>query len=319
MSSVLSIRVFLACMTAGVAALRRTPTLGVALGCSLLAPSAPAAQSPASPSAAQTAAAQGPIAPETLRVTSDSLRLRALLWRPRGRGPFAAVLFNHGSHTSAEQIAADAPATLGSLFARHGYVFLFLFRQGTGLSAGQGTLDGDLMAQAQASQGPDGRNRVQLELLEGAEMHEALAALVMLRSRPDVDPGRIAVVGHSFGGSLTLVLAAHDTGVRAAVVFGAAAASWDRSPPLRSRLLQAVDQTTAPVLFIHACNDYTTASGQQLSDEMQRRGKPHALKIYPPTGSTPAEGHDLIYSSVTRWEKDVFEFLEARLAQRTPR
>jgi poly(3-hydroxybutyrate) depolymerase len=35
--------------------------------------------------------------PDTVVVQSGELKLRALLWRPRGRWPFPAVLFNHGS------------------------------------------------------------------------------------------------------------------------------------------------------------------------------------------------------------------------------
>jgi hypothetical protein len=64
----------------------------------------------------------------------------------------------------------EEPSAIGPLFARHGYVFLFLFRQGMGLSRGQGTADGDLMARAAAAEGVAGRNRVQLELLEGEEL-----------------------------------------------------------------------------------------------------------------------------------------------------
>ena len=35
--------------------------------------------------------------PDTVLVQSGALTLRGLLWRPSGRGPFPAVLFNHGS------------------------------------------------------------------------------------------------------------------------------------------------------------------------------------------------------------------------------
>ena len=55
---------------------------------------------------------------------------------------------------------------LGPLFARHGYVFLFLFRRGAGLSAGEGTNSFDRMRQASAENGQEGRNRMLLELLE---------------------------------------------------------------------------------------------------------------------------------------------------------
>jgi len=207
----------------------------------------------------------------------------------------------------------NEPGVLGPVFARHGFVFLFLFRQGIGLSLGQGTADGDLMARALAAEGIGGRNRVQLQLLENEEFDEALAGLALLRSLPEVDVHRVAVVGHSFGGSITLLVAARDTAVRAAVVFGAAAASWSQSPTLRARLLAAVGRTRAPVLFIHAANDYSLAPGKALASEMQRLRKPHGLKLYSAIGRESRDGHNLVYRSVSTWERDVFGFLAAHL------
>jgi dienelactone hydrolase len=210
-------------------------------------------------------------------------------------------------------MSAEEPGVLGPVFVRHGFVFLFLFRQGVGLSLGQGIADGDLMARALAAEGIGGRNRVQLELLENEELYEADAGLALLRSLPEVDVHRVAVVGHSFGGSLTLLVAARDTAVRAAVVFGAAAASWGQSPVLRARLLAAVGRTRASVLFIHAANDYSIAPGKALASEMQRLQKPHRLQLYSAIGRDSRDGHNLVYRSVSTWESDVFGFLAAHL------
>jgi dienelactone hydrolase len=204
----------------------------------------------------------------------------------------------------------DEPAALGTVFARHGYVFLFLCRQGIGLSAGQGTADLDQMTRALAAEGQEGRNRVQLQLLEGEELNEARAGLSRLRAMREVDPTRLAVAGHSFGGSLTLFLAGQDPQLRAAVVFGGAAGSWDQSPALRERLLDAVRRTRAPVFFIHAANDYSTTPGEALAAEMKRLQKPHRLKIYPAFGRNSREGHNVHYRSVQTWESDVFGFLD---------
>jgi carboxymethylenebutenolidase len=262
---------------------------------------------------AGSAVGQGSGMPDTVTIASGTLRLRALLWRPAATGPFPAILFNHGSYANRDSLLMNEAAVLGPLFARHGYVFLLLFRRGVGLSADQGTSGGELMEQGLATKGQEERNRVQLELLEGEELQEATAAVAFLRTRPEVDWNRLALVGHSFGGSLSLFLAARDTTIRAAVVFGAAAASWPQSPELRGRLLAAVGGVTVPILFVHAANDYSITPGQALAAQRQKMGKPYGLKIYATSGRTPRDGHNLVYRHPATWEGDVFRFLERAL------
>src|SRR5512139_3753479 len=77
--------------------------------------------------------------PEIIMVRSGSLQLRALLWRPKGKGPFPGVLFNHGRGLTPRTEGRVARIKeLGHVFARHGYIFMALFRRGEDLSAGQG-------------------------------------------------------------------------------------------------------------------------------------------------------------------------------------
>jgi dienelactone hydrolase len=255
-------------------------------------------------------------APDTVMVRSGDLRLTALVWHPEGPGPFPGVLFNHGSWPThprsgrpAREILAQASA-LGPVFARHGYVFLFLFRRGTGLSGDQGISTADQLDREAAANGQAARNRLQMRLLETDELHDALAGLVFLRTLPRVDARRIAVVGHSFGGSLTLLLAERDSSLSAAIDFGGAAGSWESSPSLRARLLTVVAETTVPIFFIHAANDYSVAPGNALAAEMARRGKPFRLKVYPAFGTTASDGHNIVDLSVATWEHDVFAFLD---------
>jgi carboxymethylenebutenolidase len=246
---------------------------------------------------------------DTVVVRSGALRLHALLWRPGGRGPFPAILFNHGSGNTPERQFAQA-AAIGPVFARHGYVVLFVFRRGSGLSADQGTSAADLMDRELAEHGQEARNRLQLKLLEADQLSDALAGLTFLRALPEVDTRRVGVAGHSFGGSLTLLVAERDTAIRAAVAFSGSAGSWEHSPELRARLLAAAGRATAPIFFIQAANDYSIAPAESLSAEMARLGKPHRMKIYPPVGRTAAEGHEFVYRSVDAWESDVFSFLD---------
>ena len=204
--------------------------------------------------------------PETVVVQSGALKLHGLLWWPAGGGPFPAVLFNHGSGSNPEP---RLPGALGPVFARHGYAFLWLFRRGAGLSSDQGADSGTLMARALAEKGQEGRNEVQLQLQE-IELRDVMAGLAFLRAHPGVDGGRVAIAGHSFGGQLTLLAAEQDTGLRAAVTFGAAAGSWDKSPELRERLLVAVRKIQIPIFLTHAANDFSLAFYDLDADPDQR-------------------------------------------------
>jgi len=58
---------------------------------------------------AQAVVAQSGPGPESVVVHSGSATLRALLWRPSGRGPFPAVLLNHGSGRTQEQLNRLGP------------------------------------------------------------------------------------------------------------------------------------------------------------------------------------------------------------------
>jgi carboxymethylenebutenolidase len=102
------------------------------------------------------------LAPETVEISSGALHLKAYLWKPSGPGPFPAVLFNHGrsdtpqQHTRTLTITAAAQI-LGPVFVKHGYVFLFPFRRGEGLSADQGAFIGDLRQREEIAKGEEAR------------------------------------------------------------------------------------------------------------------------------------------------------------------
>jgi dienelactone hydrolase len=54
-----------------------------------------------------------------------------------------------------------------------------------------------------------------------AEVARLRSGLDVLAARPDVDPSRLGVVGHDFGGMLAAVAAAHETRIRALVLVAA--------------------------------------------------------------------------------------------------
>ena len=260
------------------------------------------------------------IAQETVVVQSGKLRLKAFLWKPAGPGPFPAVLFCHGSggadagHTAGLPIT-EAAEKLAPLFLKHGYAFMYLFRRGQGFSADQSPFMQNILQHEETAKGKEARQHLQFVLATTDHLDDVMAGLSLLEATPVIDPKRIAIAGHSFGGQLTLLAAERDNSLRAAVAFATAANSWERSSELRKRLLTAVNKATAPIMLIHAANDYSTAPGYALAGELERLHKPHLLKVYPPVGGTSDDGHNFLYLATPRWEDDVFKFLDEHVKQ----
>jgi pimeloyl-ACP methyl ester carboxylesterase len=255
--------------------------------------------------------AQDTTVPDTVSIKSGKLILKGLLWRPAGYAPFPAIIFSHGGYETSDTTynVIQNASLLGRLFARNGYIFLVVFRRGTGLSKGQGKNAADLMAEALKQKGQEGRNKIQLQQLKTDQLQDMISGLTLLKNRKDVDKKRIAVVGHSFGGSLALLLAEHEIYLKAAVVFSAAGFSWERSPELREYLSTEVQHIKGTVMFVHARNDYSLKPGYALDSIMRRNNKPCLLKIYPAFGTSERDGHNLVFLNTDIWESDVLNFL----------
>jgi carboxymethylenebutenolidase len=253
--------------------------------------------------------------PQTVEFPSGTLQLKAYLWKPAGPGPFPAVLFNHGSGGNEADVTAGMQITesadiLAPFFIMHGYAFLYPFRRGHGPSADQAPFMQDALRREENEKGREARQHLQFKLLTTDQLDDVMAALAFLKKVPGVDIHRIAVAGNSFGGQLTLLAAERDSAIRAVVTFAAAAGSWESSAELRDRLFTAVRKTNAPIMLIHAENDYSTAAGRALAEELQRLHRPHSLKIYPKVGLTSDDGHNMLYENIPAWEDDVFTFLD---------
>ena len=253
--------------------------------------------------------------PQTVDFPSGKLHLKAYLWKPAGPGPFPAVLFNHGSggndadHTAGMPIT-QAACVLAPFFVKHGYVFFYPFRRGHGPSASQAPFMQDVLRREEETKGKEARQHLLFMLLTTDQLDDVMASLALLKTVPGVDAQRIAIIGHSFGGQLTLLAAERDKGIRAAATFAAAANSWEHSPELRERLLGAIRKANAAIMLTHAENDFSTAAGRALAAELERLHKPGVLKIYPAVGLTSEDGHNFLYEDIPAWESDVFEFLD---------
>jgi carboxymethylenebutenolidase len=253
-------------------------------------------------------------APQIVEVRSSELHLKGYFWKPVGPGPFPVILFNHGSgaedpqHTAGRTMA-EAASDLAPIFLKHGYAFLYVCRRGQGLSADQGPFVQDLLKQAETKE-PEARKQLHYQLITSSQLDDALAGLTFLKAAPGVDTKRVAILGHSFGGMLTLLSGDHDSTIRAEVAFAAGANSWRTSPELQQCTLAAVRKTEAPIMLVYAANDFDTTPGKDISAELDRLHKSHLLKIYPAIGKISDDGHNLLYLGASEWEPDVFQFLD---------
>lgn len=250
--------------------------------------------------------AQGSLAaqskPEEVVFPSAGKQLHGFLWMPEGHGPFRAILWNHGS----EKLPGSQPA-LAAFYTSHSYVFFVPHRRGQGRSPGDYIMD--MLAQA-----PPGQRARRMIELQQSELEDVLAALDYLKSRPFVDPARIAVSGCSFGGIQTLLVGERDLGIKALVPFAPGAMSWEQNVPLQDRLIRAVDQAKAPVFLLQAENDFDLAPSRVLAKEAGKKHKDFQSKIYPAFGHSHHDGHWAFCSSATDvWGNDVLAFLESQM------
>jgi dienelactone hydrolase len=189
---------------------------------------------------------------------------------PIGAEVLPAVIFCHGNYETSDlkYDVAQQTSALGPLFARKGYIFLDLFRRGAGLSRGEGENSADLMRKAFKEKGQQGRNRVQLQQLQTKDLQDVRSGLAFLRQRRDVDTNHIAIMGHSFGRSLALLVAKQDPGIKAVITFAAGGYSWNNSSQLQAALIDAVKKINVPLMLVYAQNDYSIAPAYALDSVM---------------------------------------------------
>ena len=244
--------------------------------------------------------------PEVISFQSGEITLQGTLYKPEGKGPFPAVLYNHGSAPG--MLSKQAFEALGPVFARHGWVFFGPYRRGQGLSASAGRYIGDEIAEAKKKGGMNAGAATMVRLLETDHLTDQLAALAWLRTQSFVTRDSIAVAGNSFGG-IEVVLGAERGSYCAAVDSAGAAQSWEDAPEVQALMTRAVRNSRAPIFFFQAENDYDLSPSRTLSAAMKDAGKEFEIKIYPPYGESTQDGHTFGYFGSSVWGADVFRFL----------
>ena len=254
--------------------------------------------------------ATGRFVQEDVRIAAQDGRttLAITILRPRGDGPFGAVVLNHGVPLDARARSLESPAMLlhtAAAFAQRGYAVLMPLRRGFGATGGQFAEDSGFCADADYRGG------------ERAAADDVLAAYRFARRLPYVDPGRVILAGQSAGGVASLYAAAQAPEGLAAVLAFAAGRGADPAHPgvpcASERLAEVFEEVgrtlQAPVLLYYAQND--SFFGPQASRAWFARLKAGGAKaeyvLQPPFGEnghfvfTDAEGAALWLPVVERF------------------
>lgn len=125
---------------------------------------------------------------QPVRFTDGDVQLAGVLLEPEGRGPFPAVVLVHG----AGKATRDEPAFVvhANAFLRAGFSVLTYDKRGSGESTGS------------------------LDLADYEDLARDVGAAVrLLRSRPEIAPSKVGLLGRSEGAWVGTLAAAHDPSI----------------------------------------------------------------------------------------------------------
>ena len=239
---------------------------------------------------------------ETTFYPSGKFKIEAYVYKPEGTGPFPVVIYNHGSRAGHER--EERPFVyVGEMLRHSGYVVIVPERRGYGES--DGATFGDAIGQ---DRGPRFVARVE------EETDDVLAVVEFVKTLPYADTKRVAVMGWSIGGIVSVFAASRSSAFRMAVDQAGGALTWDQSPAMRQALKEAAGKIRIPLLGMVAKNDRTTESVKAVVHEMEARGATAKLIVYPAfmpqdAGGIPP-GHMIFGKEGWKiWEEDLHEFL----------
>ncbi|WP_182377566.1 alpha/beta fold hydrolase [Nocardioides sp. WS12] len=166
---------------------------------------------------------------EAVSYRSDGLTITGVLLRPRGTGPFPAVVIVHG------RVPIKSYRTGGGLERE----------QDALVAAGYVVFQSDLRGHA----GSDPLGPFDQQTMVGYS-RDVINALATLRTQEYVDRDRVGVLGRSMGGGITMnVLTTHPELARAAVLLSPISSSFAQARALLASLGRPADRDSIPVEF----------------------------------------------------------------------
>lgn len=226
---------------------------------------------------------------EELTYLSKGLKIKGYLYRPPGPGPAPAIIYSHGSVRRGQLVEPRRYEWRAYRLARLGYAVLVAERRGYGGSEGEGVIGGE-------------GNPNSLRYGLPGEVQDVLSAIAYLKGRPEIDATRIALLGKSLGGLVSLLAAAERPDLRGAISLAGGYGFGDRTmgPTMlfvQNELRGAARRLRVPTLLMHAQNDRTVPLdfSRMVYEELRQRDVTAAIEVYPPfkVAGKELDGHAL--------------------------
>ena len=199
---------------------------------------------------------------EEVTIGSGEWALPGTLDMPNGQGPFPLVVLVHGSGPGDrdESVGAEKPfRDLGAGLASRGVAVLRYDKRTKVYGAKLASAPGSLTVKEET-------------------VDDALEAVKTARSRANIDPARIFVLGHSLGGMLIPRIAARDARLAGVIVMAGAARPLEQAIVEQLRYLaqadgaispaeqQAIDEASARATEIEALKPEDAKSGRMIAN-----------------------------------------------------
>ena len=228
---------------------------------------------------------------------SDGRLIDGFLLLPRSAGRHPAVVFVHGSGGDRSELLTKA-----ELLARRGIVALTITEPSTSYPPTRGSTPG-----------------ASLRRVEAAEVRDVVAvrrAVDVLRSLPQVDPGRIGYLGWSAGAKTGIYVGASDSRLKALALLSAGAAPVSlyvaASPPPYRPLVRRVLTEIDPIRWVRRARPGSLLLEDGRQDKVVPGFALREIARAAPRGTT-VRLYDAPHELNAAAYKDAFDWLQRRL------
>jgi dienelactone hydrolase len=210
---------------------------------------------------------------------------------PVGTTQRGAIVYNHGSEQK-----PGPKCSIVEYFVPQGYVVFVPHRRGHGRSTG--VYVGDYTG-------------AQIDYLK-MQVADVQAAYAYVKALPGVDATKIGIMGHSYGGIMTLLTNATSLGQPAVVDLCGDSESWSNTS-FETALIDAVNNAKAPIFFAQPANDVHTSPTIEFAHQAGTDGQQFQSAIYPsvPNAATAQDAHSLFVGDATevaQWGVGALDF-----------